>query len=209
MTTSPPPILTKAQEKHILENLKTPLLAVEQVTGVPWQLLVSVLYRENNLSTDSPKTLGGPWQFDPTPAPKVIAPLLNKYVNLMGRSSTEILQAMDTLVPPLVYKGLWVNEFLPGAIMAACWLRHKSKFYLPSDRSDAAIQDALYGYNGRAYGPSPLRSPYVMSKFNAQYTNMRIRGTLPDGKGGRIKIDKIDARPGAFTVYTYIKAKGL
>ena len=61
--------------------------------------------------------------------------------------------------------------------------------------------DAFYGYNGRAWGPLPTNSPYVMNNFDAQHMNMVIRGSIPDGHGGRKWIDNIDLRPGAFTVY--------
>jgi hypothetical protein len=169
--------------KPVFEN-------VERLTGVPWKAVAAVWYRES-FSVTPPKTPGGPFQFDPILSPSTIRQLLKRFTKL---SVLEIEQ--------YAIKG--VNDFETGALCAACWLRLKTKPVITPAVSDEVIKDAFYGYNGRAYG-SADNSPYVMSGFDAQHLNMRLRGSIPDGKGGRKPISKIDKRPGAFTVYKQIK----
>ena len=171
------------QVKPVFENM-------ERLTGVPWQAVAAVWYRES-FSVTPPKTPGGPFQFDPVLSPATIRQLLKRFTRL---SVLEIEQ----------YASKGVNDFETGALCAACWLRLKTKPVITPTVSDEVIKDAFYGYNGRAYG-SVENSPYVMNGFDAQHLNMRLRGSIPDGKGGRQQISKIDKRPGAFTVYRQLK----
>jgi hypothetical protein len=172
------------QVKHVFEK-------VEALTGVPWQAVAAVWYRES-FSVTPPKTLGGPFQFDPILEPAIICNLLKFFTKL---SELEIQH----------YARKGVNDFETGALCAACWLRLKTKPVITPNVSDEVIKDAFYGYNGRAYG-SADKSPYVMNGLDEKHLNMVLRGTIPDGKGGRKRIEIVDKRPGAFTVYTQLKA---
>lgn len=160
----------------------------EQLTGVPWQAIAAIWYRES-FSVTSPKTPGGPFQFDPLPSPQALGTWLEAY----APSLTPAERA------DLVKQG--VEKFSSGAIFCACWLRRQSHYPLMVDHSDKAIADAMYGYNGRAFGPNPFSSNYVANEMDLSHHGMLIRGTIPDGHGGRIKIRNTDKRPGAFTVY--------
>jgi hypothetical protein len=155
---------------------------------VPWQAMAAIWYRES--FSVEPNTPGGPFQFDP-PAPpdSELRAMLARYVTTLNSNDIELL----------VDAG--VNDFSSACIFAACHLRDGAKYNLSVDHSDQAIKDAFYGYNGRAYGPSPDDSPYVMNNFDKAHMDMRIIGTELDGHGVRIHVDAVDLRPGAFTVY--------
>ncbi len=175
------------QVKHVFEK-------VEKLTDVPWQAVVAVWYRES-FSVTPPKTPGGPFQFDPILQPVTIRNLLTFFTPL---SHSEIQQ----------YAQKGVNDFETGALCAACWLRLKTKPVITPNVSDDVIKDAFYGYNGRAYG-SADQSPYVMNGLDEQHQNMVLRGTQPDGHGGRKWVAFVDKRPGAFTVYKQLRNAGV
>jgi hypothetical protein len=187
------PRLSDAQLERI-RQVKPMFEKVESLTGVPWQAVAAIWYRES-FSVTSPKTPGGPFQFDPVLQPETICNLLKFFTPL---SKADIQH----------YARKGVNDFETGALCAACWLRLKTKWVITPDVSDEVIQDALYGYNGRAYG-STDRSPYVMNGLDEAHRDMKLQGTIPDGRGGRKRIAIIDKRPGAFTVYQQLKAIAL
>lgn len=183
--------LSDEQIKKII-SVKPILQHAEQLTGVPWQAIAAIWYRES-FSITPPKTPGGPFQFDPIPIISIQEALLNRFAAF----------PLDQKYWDYVKHNQGVNVFECATLLAACWLRHQSKFNLAMDHSDAAIKDAFYGYNGRAWGKYPESSPYVYNNFDLQHTNMVIRGSIPDpsSKTGRKFISTIDRRPGAFTVY--------
>ena len=166
------------------------LKAIQNLTNVPWQALAGVWYRES-FSIAPPPTPGGSWQFDPVPPSATLRSWLNKYTDL---SVTDKEKRIKT----------GVNDFETGCLFAACLLQHKVKGQLTLNSSDALIKDALWGYNGRAYG-SADNSPYVMNGYDKEHYPLRLIGTIPDGKGGRIKINNPDLRPGAFVIYKQLK----
>ncbi|MBY0451238.1 MAG: hypothetical protein K2X01_11500 [Cyanobacteria bacterium] len=172
------------QVKHVFEK-------AEKITGVPWEAIAAIWYRES-FSITPPKTPGGPFQFDPIPDKPTLLALLLRFTNLKGKDIDQYIQ-----------KG--VNDFEAGALFAACWLRLKVKPIITPDAADEVIKDAFCGYNGRAYG-SADRSPYVMNGFDQERFNMVLRGTIPDGRGGRKRVEIVDKRPGAFTVYKQLKS---
>lgn len=169
-----------AQRKPVFEH-------AQALTGVPWQAIAAVWYRES-FSVTPPKTPGGPFQFDPVPPRARLNELLKSYTKLDENERAALI-------------GKGVNDFQAGTVFCACWLRHQSKANLSVDHSDAAIKDAFYGYNGRAWGANPDNSPYVANESDLKHDDMIIRGTIPDGHGGRKRIETIDGRPGAFAVY--------
>lgn len=187
---SPLPRLSEAQIERI-RQVKPVFEKVEKLTGVPWQAVAAVWYRES-FSVTSPRTPGGPFQFDPVLQPVTIRNLLNFFTKLP-----------ELEIQHYARKG--VNDFETGALCAACWLRLKTKPVITPHVSDEVIKDAFYGYNGRAYS-SIDKSPYVMNGFDEQHLNMMLRGTIPDGQGDRKRVEIVDKRPGAFTVYKQLKA---
>lgn len=182
--------LSALQIEKIKSVGKAVLLDAETITGVPWQALAGLWFRESFCRT-APSTPGGPFQFDPVPGPDSLRILLLRFTRLTA-----------VQIEHLVAAG--VNDFQSGAVFAACWLRNSTAYRISVDAAPEAIKDALYGYNGRGYGGADL-SPYVMNGFDAAHLDMVLHGTIPDGQGHRIKIETVDHRPGAFTVYTQLK----
>ena len=163
---------------------------VERLTGVPWRAMAAVWYRES-FSVAVPKTPGGQFQFDPPPPDHQLRWLLHTFTQL---EPAEIEQ--------LIKRG--ICDFEAAALFAACHLRTKVRPVVTPDASDQLIIDALWGYNGRAYG-SADHSPYVMSGLDAEHDGMIIRGTIPDQAGGRKRIATVDRRPGAYVVYRQLR----
>lgn len=184
----------KSEEVKKIQSVKPIFLDVQKATGVPWQAVAAVWYRES-FSVASPKTLGGPFQFDP-PLPKAhIASILRRFSKL---TSTEIEK--------FAVRG--VDDFETGAYCCAAWLRLKCKPVITPGSPDEVIADAFFGYNGRAYA-SYSKSPYVMNNYDEEHKNMRLKGSIPDGKGGRTWVNIIDKRPGALTIYKFLKDEEL
>lgn len=175
-------------ELERIRKVKPIFVRAQDLTGVPWQAVAAVWYRES-FSVAPPNTPGGSFQFDPVPANSTLEDLLKRYTKLSASERARHVRA-------------GVYNFQAGAIFCACWLRQKTKHMLLLDKSDTAIKDALFGYNGRAYGTADS-SPYVMSQADQAHAQMVLRGTIPDktAPGGRRWIEVIDKRPGAFVVY--------
>lgn len=186
--------LSKKQIGQILKQRKV-FEGVEAMVGVPWQAIAAIWYRES-FSVASPKTPGGPFQFDPVPTKKLQDDLLRRFTSCTAAERKVIVDS-------------GVNDFVAGAILAACWFRHSCKPVITPKATDGQIKDAFYGYNGRKYGTAD-KSPYVMNGYDEKHMNMRLRGTIPDASqpDGRRWVDIIDKRPGAFTVYKQLKAIG-
>lgn len=179
-------------EIHKIVNVGKPVfLGIEAITGVPWQAIACIWYRENSLSTLAPHTPGGVFQFDPLPD-------LHEFQHLA---------AHFTKLSPAQFMMYWkrgVNDFQSGALLCALWLQRKAKRPLTPHSADEEIRDAFWGYNGHKQ-PTVDESPYVMNGLDAAHMNMIIKGSIPDGKGGRTHIEHVDPRPGAYTIYRQLR----
>lgn len=193
MTFTPLKPLNNIQLDRIHAN-KATLLQIQAITDVPWQAMAGIWFRES-FSVAPPKTPGGPWQFDPPPADWKIFGLLDRFTKLSVAEKNDI-----------AHRG--VNDFYAGGIVAACLLRTKTIPVIHPGVDDAVIKDALWGYNGKAYGSADA-SPYVMNGYDKTHFPMHLVGSIPDGHGGRTHIDEPDYRPGAFTVYKQLKESGV
>lgn len=179
-------------------RVKAILQRAAALTGVPWQAIAAIWYRES-FSVASPETPGGPFQFDPPLSQVRMRKLLTTYCPSLTPAERELL----------IYQGL--DKFASAAVFAACWLREMSQYNLKDNHSDQAMLDAFYGYNGRAFGPNPYNSNYVVNELDLAHDDMLIRGSIPDknNPGKRIWIKKTDLRPGAFTVYKQLLEAGI
>ncbi len=169
---------------------------VEASTGVPWEAIAGIWYRES-FSVTPPATPGGPFQFDPVPEMHHLFDLLNKYSNLSFE---------DKKI--LVSKG--VNDFYAASFFAACHGRDHCNPVITPDCSDEAILDFFWGYNGKAkYQGSPRGSFYVYNGYDNAHTGLLIIGSIPDKTSptGRKRIKTKDRRPGAFVVYKQLKGE--
>lgn len=164
---------------------------VSELTGVHPYILAGVWYRES-LSIAPPKTPGGPFQFDPPLSGTKIASLLKARTNLTAKE-----------IEVFAHKG--VNDFETAAFCAAAFLQEKVNGRLTLNPTDSLVKDAFWAYNGRAYG-SVEKSPYVMNNYDADHKDLRIIGTIPNPDGTRKKINVIDRRFGAFTIYKYLRS---
>lgn len=181
--------LSPDQVKHIQKQYKI-FLKVERVTGVPWQAVASLWYRES-FSVAPPSRPGGQFQFDPPhPPPDRIHDLLSKYTKLNYHERQLCVE-----------RG--VEHFPTAALLAACHLRDHCHQVLSLESSDEDIKDAFYGYNGRKYG-SADHSPYVMNGYDEQHLDMRVRGTVREPDGSNKWVDVIDSNMGAFCVYKHL-----
>jgi hypothetical protein len=202
------------QEIETIKANKPILLEAEQLVKVPWQMLAAVWYREHSL------TMGlNPFQFDPPPTHSEIVGLLQSYTDYKPtrysiddfpfaailcacklrskcRYPLVVVQSFETLTPrPL--KPIPVDEETGENILTDdVGLDSKSVQVITVNKSDEAVADAFYGYNGRAYGSNPFNSPYVANELDELHHNMHFRGET-NGQW----IDIIDQRPGAFVVY--------
>lgn len=175
--------LSKDQIDHI-KGVKHIFTKVQDLTGVPWQLLAGIWTRES-FSVAPPKTPGGPMQFDPPLSQSEIHDLLFRYSKLK----------MDDILP---YTKKGGNDFETAVLSAACFLLKKMDG--GPIATDSEVMMAAWKYNG-VVGHDPTHSPYVYNGLDNLHNGMRLVGTIPDGRGGRKKIDIVDHRPGAFTVY--------
>lgn len=166
---------------------------VQLVTGVPWEALAAVWYRES-YSVALPKRPGGCFQFDPpTRTLEWKAEMLRRFTIGLTEKQREKLIAT------------FGKDFTGDAIWAACVMRNNCKPVITPRASDAVVKDALYGYNGRAYGGVD-RSPYVMNGFDAAHDDMRVKGTVRRADGSNEWVDVVDQKCGAFVVYKQLKA---
>lgn len=183
-----PSISLHKDQIEYLKSFKHVFMQAQDPTDVPWQLLAGIWTRES-FSVAPPKTPGGPMQFDPP---------------LSQGSITHLLQSHSKLTIPQmeIYAKKGVNDFATAVLCAACFL--KEKMHGGPIETDMEVMRAAWLYNG-IVGADPTHSPYVYNGFDKQHDGMRLVGTIPDGHGGRKKIDIVDHRPGAFTVYTQLK----
>lgn len=193
------PRLTKAEIDKIHAHTHV-FLSAEELTGVPWEAVAAIWYRES-FSVASPKRIGGPFQFDPPPAEATMRYLLKRYTKLHPGEYQKYLT-----------KG--VNYFDTAAVLAACWARHSCRPVIHPACTDEEIKAAFWGYNGKAYG-SADKSPYVMNGYSEQHMGndgegMPLSGTVPDihDPTKRVKIPpRPEKRPGALVVYKQLKGE--
>jgi hypothetical protein len=186
------------QEITLVENAKADLQFAEQSTGVDWRLLAGILYRENSLRVTIPGRVGGVWQFDDSTLNSARKKaLLDKYSNLSAQDKNHIIA------------GGW-SEFKWGSILAGCFIRDKVTQVLDvresGDLPDDSIGNALYAYNGRAYGLDWKNSPYVYNNGDVSHMGLYLKGSMPKvGAQGREVTKYKDTRLGSFVVYKQLQ----
>lgn len=169
-----------------------------EITNVPSKFLAALHYREHVFGINSPGP-GGPLQFDPPLSAKRINQLLSDYTSIN-----------TVLIDKLTKKGQ--NNLFVALVLAGCFIQAKLKYdnkpYLKkmmcSSDSKNLLMRAFELYNGTAYG-SPLKSPYVVNMLDNAHMNMRIIGTYLDRSGIRRKVNTVDKRPGAYTVFKILE----
>jgi hypothetical protein len=167
---------------------KTIYEAAAKQVDLPWQVLAGIHYRESNFNTTHDLQAG----------------------NLLGAGGP---QASTSYAKYGIPKTIEESVLIAGKELqdkAQAGIFHK-KITMASIDTEL-IKDALFGYNGRAQvyaqqaaqlGFDPVKqpyegSPYVMSRYDALHTNMKI---ITQDFGG---LDGIDKRFGAFTIYSML-----
>jgi hypothetical protein len=155
------------------------------MTDVRPEIIAGLWYRENNFKM----TPDNPFQFDPPLPGSVRNTLLDKYSHYIKD------------LTPFQIEMLLATEFFKNKCFNISAIEGKNP-------SNDAIMDAYYGYNGRAFGSDPRKSPYVYNGFDSDHYPMHFTGSQPDPKNHtkRIKVTIQDTRPGAFVVYLQLKA---
>jgi hypothetical protein len=162
-------------------------------TGVPWEMLAAIHYRETNFSHTNPSNGQGIFQFvngegGPYPAGQVSDPEFYRQLKFMA----------DKLQNDYVWRGSIPRE------------RRKLQ---PNETNTSLVKDTLFSYNGRAgvyaqqaatYGYrsdiQPFEgSPYVMNRFDCPRARM---GIITQDYGS---LNGVDTRYGAFTIFARLR----
>ncbi len=169
-----------------INKLKSTYEQASLSTGVPWQLLAAVHYRESNNDPNRDLQAGNP--------------ISGPYV----RTSTDYASYgyPKSMAESAEIAAKHLIASVSGGVV-------KKPINVPSPDPEA-VKDVLFSYNGRAdayaqqakeLGFDPVKqpyegSPYVMNNFDKVHENMKI--ITQDGGG----VDGVDTRLGAFTLYS-------
>ncbi len=163
-------------------------------TGVPWEMLAAIHYRETNFGRNNPSNGQGIFQFvngDGGPYPT--GPV----------SDANFYQQLKFMATKLQSDYVWRGS-----------VPRERRQLVPDEQNMTLIKDTLFSYNGRAqaysnqaasYGynssTQPYEgSPYVMNRFDCARARMGII-TRDYGTG----IDSTDTRYGAFTIFARLR----
>ncbi|HSX00436.1 MAG TPA: hypothetical protein VLH38_05360 [Patescibacteria group bacterium] len=166
-------------------------------TGVPWEMLAAIHYRETNFSHSNPSNGQGIFQFangagGPYPAGAV--------------SDDEFYRQLKFMATKIQTDYVYRNSPNPASNIP-------SRHLMPGEQDINFIKNTLYSYNGRSseyaqraaqYGYNPGTtpfegSPYVMNRFDCQRARM---GMITQDYGS---IDGTDTRYGTFTIFARLR----
>lgn len=148
--------------------------------NLPWEMLAGIHYREHNSDPSNPSNGQGPYQLES----------LHGQITSNG-GKTSFNGRTITLND--------IQDFAKASEVAALFLQYGVDNKLSDNPADGLVKEAFLKYNaGKGSNANPDRSSYVMNNFDDDHRNMRIRGTVDHG---RVRVDTVDARDGAFTVY--------
>ncbi len=165
-------------------------------TGVPWEMLAAIHYRETNFSHSNPSNGQGIFQFvGGAGGPYPTGPV----------SDDEFYRQLKFMANKLQDDYVW-----RGSIP-----RERRKLQA-NETNLTLVKDTLFSYNGRAsvyanqagqYGYSPTLqpyegSPYVMNRFDCRRARM---GIITQDFG---TMDGIDTRYGTFTLFARLRGDG-
>lgn len=163
-------------------------LKAQQVTGVPWQMLAAIHYREASFSTSRDIQAGNP------------------FGGPYSRTSTSYAQygyPKDIQESVIIAAKVLIDMAKGGVV--------KKPINVANPPAEA-VKDTFFSYNGRAQayanqaatlGFDPVKqpyegSPYVMNNYDDKHKDMKI--ITRDGG----PVDSVDSRYGAFTIYAFL-----
>lgn len=158
-----------------IDKLKPEYIKASEATGVPWQLLAAIHYRETGLSANG-----------------------TNLFQILGNSSSASLSAQATEAGNFIQKSAvsanLSNHKAPLKPTGNDPEEIKDTLYSYNGRAAAyASQAAKLGFDSKT---QPYEgSPYVMNNFDSKHHNM---GIITHDNGG---VDGTDTRYGAYTIY--------
>ncbi len=176
-----------------VDRNKSAYLQVMNETGVPWEMLAAIHYRETNFSRTNPGNGYGIFQF--TPPPRAYPPGVV--------SDAEFLDQLRYMA----------NRLQSDYVSRGSAPRERRQL-VANEQNIAIVKDTLFSYNGRAaayanqaatFGYNSTTqpyegSPYVMNRFDCPRARMGI--ITQDYATG---INSTDTRYGAFTVFARLR----
>lgn len=131
-------------------------------TGVPWEVIAALHYREHNFYRDFPKNGQGPFQLSDLHASNPNAPELKNF-QLGAKYAAKFLR--DKVADKLV----------PGK---------------PLDADLEVLKTAFWKYNGsqKIFAPSPDKASYVMNFYDKDHYRMLFKNGKPDGRSGAFTV---------------------
>jgi len=179
---------------------KNAYVKISNETGVPWQMLAAIHYRENNMARYNPDNGGGKsygiFQFTPPP---------EKY-KIGSVSYSEFVRQLRYMAKKIQSDYVFRNSLNPASV--------STRKLTKNEKNISLIKNTLYSYNGRnsqyanqakKYGFNPSTrpyegSPYVMNMFDCKRKGM---GTIKRDYG---PIEGApDTRYGTFTLFARLK----
>lgn len=174
---------------------KADYVSVMNSTGVPWEMLAAIHYRETSFSRTNPSNGQGIFQFaggegGPYPAGPV--------------SDAEFRRQLKFMANKLQSDYVWRGS-----------ISRERRTLKPNEQDTVLVKDTLFSYNGRAtvyanqaakYGYSSSQqpyegSPYVMNRFDCKRARM---GIITRDYGS---LDGTDTRYGAFTLFARLRGE--
>lgn len=171
---------------------KDAYIQVMNETGVPWEFLAAIHYRESSFSRSNPSNGYGIFQFTPPPESYPPGPVTDE----------EFIRQLRYMANRVQDDYVWRGS-----------VPRERRRLQPNEQNTVIVKDTLFSYNGRAsvYADQAAHfgynrdiqpyegSPYVMNRFDCQRARM---GIITQDYGS---IDGIDTRYGAFTIYARLR----
>lgn len=194
--------LPSAPLQRIYEN-KSVYQQVASETGVPWNLLAAIHYREYNNYVGNPSNGQGIYQ---------LYSIYTTDSNYQKLANPNIRVTKQNFIEQTRYAAKFLQAKAENPYTAT--LAVTPRKLTSNETNIELIKNALFSYNGRAsiysnqaksYGFDPAKhpyegSPYVMNQFDCYREYMGI--ITYDGGSS---LTGTDTRPGAFTVYAKLK----
>lgn len=187
------PISTSIMDK--VNFNKAAYIQAMNETGVPWEMLAAIHYRETNFSRTNPNNGQGIFQFvNGAGGPYPPGPV----------SDAEFYRQLTFMANRLQDDYVWRGS-----------VPRERRRLQPNEQNVVLVKDTLFSYNGRAgvyanqaahFGYNSTTqpyegSPYVMNRFNCDRARM---GIITKDYGS---MDGIDTRYGTFTLYARLRGE--
>ena len=133
-----------------------------QQTGVPWEAIAALHYREHNFYRDNPKNGQGPFQLYDLHNSNPSDPRLKDFRQSAQYAATFLRNKV-------------ANKLVPGK---------------PLDADLEVLKTAFWKYNGsqKVFAPLPDKASYVMNYYDQEHYRMLFKNGKPDGRNGAFTV---------------------